>query len=141
MKVFLYYIGRAKDPHANALAADYIERISRFTPAHMAEIRPDKAKVDFWTRHPTAKKILLDPAGRSLDSTAFSTLFSSAEMLGHDMVFVIGGHDGLPPAWREHADLLLSLSSFTLPHELARAVLAEQIYRAFTILRNHPYPR
>lgn len=139
MKIFLYYIGRAKDPHANALAADYIERISRFAPAQMSEIRPDKT--DFWTRHPTAKKILLDPTGRTLDSPAFAALFSKAEMLGHDMVFVIGGHDGFPPGWREHADLLLSLSTFVLPHELARAVIAEQIYRAFTILRNHPYPR
>ena len=143
MKIFLYYIGRAKDPHANGLANDYIERISRFAPARMAEIRPDsnKDKADFWTRHPTAKKILLDPAGRSLDSTAFSKIVSSAEMLGHDLVFVIGGHDGLPPGWRERADLLLSLSALTMPHELARAVLAEQIYRAFTILRNHPYQR
>ena len=49
--------------------------------------------------------------------------------------------EGLPPAWRERADLLVSLSRLTLPHELARAVLAEQIYRAFTTLRGHPYPR
>jgi len=139
VKVFVYYIGRAKDAHANGMADDYMERISRFAPARMAEIRPDKA--DFWTRHPTAKKILLDPAGKSLDSTAFSKIVASAEMLGHDLVFVIGGHDGLPAAWRERADLLLSLSAFTMPHELARAVLAEQIYRAFTILRGHPYPR
>lgn len=62
-------------------------------------------------------------------------------MQGHDLVFMIGGHDGLPPAWRERADLLVSLSAMTMPHELARAVLAEQIYRAFTMLRGHPYPR
>ena len=62
-------------------------------------------------------------------------------MQGQDLVFVIGGHDGLPDAWRNRADLLLSLSAMTMPHELARAVLAEQIYRAFTILRGHPYQR
>jgi 23S rRNA (pseudouridine1915-N3)-methyltransferase len=57
------------------------------------------------------------------------------------MVFVIGGADGLPAEWRTRADLLLGLSAMTMPHELARVVLAEQIYRAFTALRGHPYPR
>lgn len=139
MKVFLYYSGKPKDPHANALAADYIKRTSHYAPAQMTEIKTEKT--DLWAKHPTAKKILLDPAGRSLDSDAFAKLFASAEMLGHDLVFVVGGHDGLPPAWRDRADILLSLSAMTMPHELARAVVAEQIYRAFTILRGHPYPR
>ncbi|MDP9170929.1 MAG: 23S rRNA (pseudouridine(1915)-N(3))-methyltransferase RlmH [Acidobacteriota bacterium] len=139
MKVFLYYIGKAKDKNSNALAADYMARANRYTPCVMAEIRPDRT--DFWTKHPTAKKILLDPAGKALDSNAVADLVAKAEMAGHDLVFVIGGHDGLPDAWRERADLLLSLSAMTMPHELARAVVAEQIYRAFTILRGHPYPR
>lgn len=139
MKVLLYYVGKAKDPHANALAADYIKRAGRYATAQMLEIKPDRT--DFWSKHPGATSILLDPAGRPLDSAAFAGLFAKAEMLGHDLVFVVGGHDGLPPAWRERADLLVSLSPMTMPHELARAVLAEQIYRAFTILRRHPYPR
>jgi 23S rRNA (pseudouridine1915-N3)-methyltransferase len=139
MKVFLYYIGKPKDTHANALAADYIARASRFTSTSMAEIRPDRT--DLWAKHPTAKKILLDPVGRTLDSSAFADLFAKAEMSGHDLVFAIGGHDGFTPEWRERADLLVSLSALTMPHELARAVLAEQIYRAFTMLRGHPYPR
>jgi 23S rRNA (pseudouridine1915-N3)-methyltransferase len=139
VKIFVYYSGKSKDPHANAMAAEYIRRAAHYAPSQMSEIRP--GRTDFWTRHPTAKKILLDPAGRPLDSTAFAALFSKAEMHGHDLVFVVGGHDGLPPAWRERADLLLSLSAMTMPHELARAVLAEQIYRAFTMLRGHPYPR
>jgi 23S rRNA (pseudouridine1915-N3)-methyltransferase len=62
-------------------------------------------------------------------------------MRGQDLVFLIGGHDGPPAQWRSRADLRVSLSALTMPHELARAVLAEQIYRAFTILRGHPYPR
>jgi 23S rRNA (pseudouridine1915-N3)-methyltransferase len=139
VKVFLYYVGKAKDPHANAMAADYIQRASRFAPSQMLEIKPDRA--DFWSKHPSATKILLDPAGRSIDSASFAALFAKAEMLGHDLVFVVGGHDGFPPAWRERADLLVSLSAMTMPHELARAVIAEQIYRAFTTLRGHPYPR
>ena len=139
MKVFLYYIGKPKDLHANALAADYIARANRFTSSSMAEIRPDRA--DLWSKHPAAKRLLLDPAGRTLDSTAFADLFAKAEMAGQDLVFAVGGHDGFPAEWRDRADLLVSLSALTMPHELARAVLAEQIYRAFTILRGHPYPR
>jgi 23S rRNA (pseudouridine1915-N3)-methyltransferase len=139
VKVFLYYVGKAKDANANALAAEYINRAGRYATSTMAEIRPERS--DFWSKHPTARKILLDPAGKPLDSQAFAAVLSHAEMHGHDLVFVVGGHDGLPEAWRGRADLLLSLSAMTMPHELARAVLAEQIYRAFTILRGHPYPR
>jgi 23S rRNA (pseudouridine1915-N3)-methyltransferase len=139
VKVFLYYVGKPKDANANALALEYIKRADRYATSTMAEIRPDRT--DFWSKHPTARKILLDPAGKPLDSQAFAAVFSHAEMHGHDLVFVVGGHDGLPEAWRGKADLLLSLSAMTMPHELARAVLAEQIYRAFTILRGHPYPR
>ena len=139
MKVFLYYIGKAKDAHANALAGDYMRRAGHYAASAMAEIRPERT--DLWAKHPTAKKILLDPAGKPLDSEKFAALFEKAEMQGHDLVFLIGGHAGLPEAWRRRADLLVSLSAMTMPHELARAVLAEQIYRAFTMLRGHPYPR
>jgi len=68
-------------------------------------------------------------------------IVEQAEHTGQDLVFLIGGHDGLPPEWKPRADLLLSLSAMTFPHELARAMLAEQIYRAFTTLRGYPYPR
>jgi 23S rRNA (pseudouridine1915-N3)-methyltransferase len=138
VKIFLYFIGKPKDQHANALAADYVQRAGHYAATRMSEIKPD---ADFWSKHPSAQKILLDPAGRALDSNNFADVFAKAEMVGRDLVFVIGGHNGLPQAWRDRADLLVSLSSMTMPHELARAVLAEQIYRAFTILRGHPYPR
>ncbi len=139
MKVFLYYIGKARDPEANRIAADFIERSARYTPCEMREIRPDR--FDPWSRHPAARKVLLDPAGREMDSRQFTTLVEKAEMEGRDLLFVVGGADGLPPAWRDRADLLVSLSRMTFPHELARAMLSEQIYRAFTTLRGHPYPR
>lgn len=139
MKVFLYYIGKAKDAHANALAADYMKRAGHYAASVMAEIRPERS--DLWEKHPTAKKILLDPSGKALDSGKFAGLIEKAEMNGHDLVFLIGGHAGLPAEWCKRADLLVSLSAMTMPHELARAVLAEQIYRAFTMLRGHPYPR
>ncbi|MBV9201729.1 MAG: 23S rRNA (pseudouridine(1915)-N(3))-methyltransferase RlmH, partial [Alphaproteobacteria bacterium] len=80
-------------------------------------------------------------AGAAMDSAAFASLVSKAEAGARDLLFLVGGHEGLPPEWKPKADILLSLSPMTFPHELARAMLAEQIYRAFTTLRGHPYPR
>ena len=139
MKIFLYFIGKPRDAHANAMAQDFLGRAARYAPAEMREIRPDR--VDLWGKHPSARKIFLDPAGQAMDSAGFAKLVSKAEMEGRDLVFLIGGHDGLPPGWGARADLLLSLSAMTFPHELARAMLTEQIYRAFATLRGHPYPR
>lgn len=139
MKTYLYFIGKPKDAHANAIAEDFLGRASRFSPCAMQEIDP--ARFDPFEKHPSARTILLDPAGRVLDTPAFVRIFADAEMNGRDLVFAVGGHGGLPPKWRERASMLLSLSAFTFPHELARAMLAEQIYRAFATLRNHPYPR
>ena len=135
MKLILYYVGKARDTHANAMAEEYIKRSNRFAKCEMREIQP--RKFDPFEKHPGAAKILLDPDGRRLDSAGFTKMIDQ----GRDAVFVIGGADGLPPAWKPRADLLLALSPLTMPHELARVVLAEQIYRALTTLRGHPYPR
>jgi 23S rRNA (pseudouridine1915-N3)-methyltransferase len=139
VKIYVYFIGRPKDPHTNAVAADFVARVSHYAPAEMREIRPER--LDPWARHPAARKILCDPAGKPVDSPGFSSLIAAAERDGRDLVFLVGGHEGLPPEWRKRDGLLLSLSPLTFPHELARAVLAEQIYRACTTLRGHPYPR
>jgi len=139
VKVFLYYIGKPRDPNANGIAAGFVQRIAHYAPCEMREVRPER--FDPWARHPAAHKVFLDPAGREMDSRQFTALMEKAEMEGRDLLFLVGGADGLPPAWSPRADLLLSLSRMTFPHELARAMLAEQIYRAFTTLRGHPYPR
>ena len=139
MKIFLYYIGKARDEHANAIAEEFIKRSNRYGSCLMREIVPQR--FDLFAKHASARKVFLDPAGKLQDSAAFVDLIEQAEREGREMVFLIGGHDGLPPEWKSRADLLLSLSPMTFPHELARAMLAEQIYRAFTTLRGHPYPR
>lgn len=139
MKVFLYFIGKPRDVHANAISTEFIKRSSRYMTCEMREINP--ARFDPFARHPAAKKVLLDPAGRSRSSADFVRLFSEAEQTGQDLLFIVGGHDGLPAEWKAQADLLLSLSPMTFPHELARAMITEQIYRALTTLRGHPYPR
>jgi 23S rRNA (pseudouridine1915-N3)-methyltransferase len=139
MRTYLYFIGKPKDSHANALAEDYAGRAARFAPVEMREIRPERT--DLWVKHPAARKVFLDPAGKPMDSAGFAALVSKAEMEGRDLVFLVGGHDGLPAGWAARADLLVALSGLTFPHELARVMLAEQIYRAFATLRGHPYPR
>ncbi|HET8548526.1 MAG TPA: 23S rRNA (pseudouridine(1915)-N(3))-methyltransferase RlmH [Bryobacteraceae bacterium] len=139
MRIWLYYIGKPRDTGLNAFADEFIRRTTRYGQVEMREIVP--GRIDVWAKHPAAAKILLDPAGRALDSEEFTQLIAKAEREGRDQVFVVGGADGLPPEWRSRADFLLSLSAMTFPHELARAMLAEQLYRAFTTLRGHPYPR
>lgn len=139
VKVYVYFIGKPRDRHATSIAEEYIKRSGRYASCEMREIRPERT--DLWARHPGATKVLLDPAGRGLSSAQFTALFARAEAQGRDLVFAIGGAEGLPAGWGARADLLLSLSAMTWPHELARAMLAEQIYRAFTTLRGHPYPR
>jgi 23S rRNA (pseudouridine1915-N3)-methyltransferase len=139
LKIWLYYIGKARDVAANSMAAEYVKRTTRFGHLEMREVKP--GRIEFNKCHPGAQRVLLDPAGRMMTSNEFAGFISRAEMAGRDLLFLVGGADGLPDEWRSPGDTLLSLSPMTLPHELARAVLAEQIYRAFTILRGHPYPR
>lgn len=139
MKIFVYYIGKPRDAHANAIAAEFLKRSGRYADCEMREIVP--RRFPLFSRHSSARKIFLDTAGRAMDSPQFVQIVERAERDGQDLLFLIGGHDGLPNEWKPRADLLLSLSPMTFPHELARAMLAEQIYRAFTTLRGHPYPR
>lgn len=139
MRLYLLYIGKPRDAHANALAGEFIKRSGRYMSCEMREIDP--RRYDLFARHAAALTVFCDPAGKTLDSAAFARLVGGTEQDARDLVFLIGGHDGLPAAWKPRAGLLLSLSALTFPHELARAMLAEQIYRALTTLRGHPYPR
>jgi 23S rRNA (pseudouridine1915-N3)-methyltransferase len=139
VRVFLYFVGKARDAHANAMAEEYFQRARRYAACEMAGIKPGRS--DPWRKHPAATKILLDAGGKQLDSAGFAGLISRAEREARDLVFLVGGADGAPAGWRSRADLVLSLSAMTWPHELARVLLAEQIYRAFALLRGHPYPR
>jgi 23S rRNA (pseudouridine1915-N3)-methyltransferase len=139
MRILLYYVGKPRDPHANRMAEEFIQRSTRYAKCEMREIVP--ARFDPWAKHPSATKVLLDPAGKAMDSPQFAKLVSHAEQEARDLVFLVAGASGPPEAWRQNRAPLLSLSAMTMPHELARVVLAEQIYRAFTLLRGHPYPK
>jgi 23S rRNA (pseudouridine1915-N3)-methyltransferase len=85
--------------------------------------------------------IALDERGRDLTSVQLSTQLQSWQQDGRDVALVIGGADGLDAEFKAQADMLLRISSLTLPHGMVRVLLAEQLYRAWTITQNHPYHR
>ena len=139
VKVKICFIGKPRDRHANAIAEEFVKRTSRWADCQLREIDP--RRYDLPARHASAVKVYLDSGGSLMSSDEFGQFMRKAELEAREVVFLTGGADGWPGGWRPHADLLLSLSPMTFPHELARAMLAEQVYRAFATLRGHPYPR
>lgn len=134
MKIHLLYVGKQRNRETDRLALDYASRIERFCTFQLKPIKDESAA----DAYPRALRVVLDPAGGQMTSRDLAKFLEHA---GRDVAFFVGGPDGFSDEFRAKADRLLSLSKMTLPHELTRVVLAEQIYRAFTILRNHPYPR
>jgi 23S rRNA (pseudouridine1915-N3)-methyltransferase len=88
-----------------------------------------------------ARIVALDEHGRDWTTVQLAQQLPRWQQDGRDVAFVIGGADGLDPAIKAQADLLLRLSSLTLPHAMVRVLLAEQLYRAWSITQNHPYHR
>ena len=89
MKLWLYFIGKPRDAHANGMAEEFIKRSSRYMDCEMREIQP--ARFDLFGRHASARKVFLDPAGKTMDSQRFAALLSEAELQARDLVFLIGG--------------------------------------------------
>ena len=88
-----------------------------------------------------ARIVALDEHGKDLTSVQLSHLFTQWQQDGRDVAFIIGGADGLDPEFKRNADMLIRISSMTLPHGMVRVMLAEQLYRAWSITQNHPYHR
>lgn len=88
-----------------------------------------------------ARIIALDEHGKDLTSVQLSQLLKQWQQEGGDVTFVIGGADGLDADFKKTADMLIRISSLTLPHGMVRVMLAEQLYRAWSITQNHPYHR
>ena len=135
LKITLFYIGKPRSHEANLLAEDYAARIEHFCRFEIVQLRNEH---EVGKQSSKVLRVILDPAGDAMRSEELARLMETA---GRDIAFFVGGADGFSPEFRQSADQLLSLSQMTLPHELARVIITEQIYRAFTILRNHPYPR
>jgi len=154
MRIRIIWEGKTKDARLNALTADYRKRISHLCDVVIEEIRPardpvrDKAdKLSAGERRLLEKlrgstKVFLDERGREYSSQEFAQWLGQQALQGtREIAFLIGGPDGFPTAFRKEADHLMALSRMTLTHEWARALLFEQIYRGFTILRGYPYAR
>ncbi len=147
-------VGAPKLPGLAAAIRDYESRISHYFKFEVIEIRPqritpgvdrrsvvDKESESLLAQIPAGLEIVaVDERGVSLSSEQLADYLDELAVLGRPGVaFLIGGPLGLSEFLRRKADRVLSLSSFTLPHELARLVLSEQIYRAGTIQRGEPY--
>jgi 23S rRNA (pseudouridine1915-N3)-methyltransferase len=119
-----------------------LKEVEERRPVKGAELKAREAALLRAALPQSARVIALDERGKALDSAAFAGLLGCWRDEGlRETAFVIGGADGLDPDLRASADLLLSLGPMTWPHLLARALLAEQLYRAQTILAGHPYHR
>ena len=144
MKLILAAINapRSSDPAA-ALAADYLERASRYTPCEPLTFASEALLLSWLDRQAartTPVLILLDSRGKQITSEDFAFQLGRLRDSGaQSVILAIGPHDGWSAAARSRAKTILSFGAITLPHNLARAVLAEQIYRALTILAGHPY--
>lgn len=143
MKIHLVMLGKTRRPEVRSLLDDYAGRIRRFAEIQFTELREDSAvSVRKLELDPAATVVLLDPAGKPQTSEQFARWLGDTRDRGaREIVFLCGGAEGFPDALRRRATQKLSLSSLTFSHELARAMLAEQLYRAFAILAGHPYPK
>jgi 23S rRNA (pseudouridine1915-N3)-methyltransferase len=143
MRIRLVMLGKTRRSEIRALLDDYLARLRRFAEVELTELREDSpASLRKLTLDPAATVILLDDAGKHLTSAQFAKWLGEARDRGtRELVFLCGAAEGFPESLRGRAAQKLSLSSLTFSHELARAMLAEQLYRAFTILAGHPYPK
>jgi 23S rRNA (pseudouridine1915-N3)-methyltransferase len=144
VKIAIIAVGKVKQLGLRAELDDYLKRIQRYTSCTEIELK-DGSDAEVLARFEKAiparaKRIALEVGGRALSSQGLADLVANAEQTAIPaLAFLIGGAYGLPQTLSASAQLQLSLSALTLPHRLARLVLAEQVYRAYTILRNEPY--
>ena len=142
MNIRLLMLGKTRRPELRALLDDYIKRISRHSPIEITEIRDESAALKRLDADRAATAVLLDAAGKNLDSNALAQWLAEFRDRGtRELIFLCGDAEGFPDSLRRRANQKLSLSAMTFSHELARVMLAEQLYRAFAILAGSPYPK
>jgi len=143
LRLSLIAVGKIKQAGLRAELDDYLGRVRRYASCEEIELK-DGSDAELASRFERAlpkraSVIALEVEGKTVSSPALAELVRRAELDGVPLAFLIGGAYGLPKMVSSAAQLQLSLSALTLPHRLARVVLAEQLYRAFTILRGEPY--
>jgi 23S rRNA (pseudouridine1915-N3)-methyltransferase len=143
VKLSIAWIGKTKEPAIHSLTDEYLKRLSHYADAQGMTLKDESALLKLCGREARPVRrtlVLLDIRGKLLTSEEF------AEFLGNHqdrnsspLLFAVGPANGFTAEIRQEANLLLSLGKMTVAHELARVVLLEQLYRAFTILKGHPY--
>jgi 23S rRNA (pseudouridine1915-N3)-methyltransferase len=134
--------GTSKQSAVDELTADYLQRAARYSSVESAEYSSEEALLKSLERPGRTAPVFvaLDSAGKQMSSEELSQFITQQMERGtQELVLAVGPADGWSDATSKRAQLMLSLGRITLPHELARVVIAEQIYRAFTILNRHPY--
>ena len=142
MKIKVAWIGKTKEPAVQALTGEYLKRISHYAEVEGIAAKDEPAILEVAAgerKRDRCKLILLDSRGKQFSSEDFAAMLEREQLNPIPLLFAIGASDGFTEAARGQAAQTISLGKMTLPHELARVVLLEQIYRAFTILKNHPY--
>jgi len=150
MKFRFLWVGKTRDPNYKALQQEYLKRLEHFVKCEVVEVRDAEGRdaraiegnriLEKLNHSPFV--CLLDIGGHGMSSTALAGEIDKWQNSGRkEVTFIIGGADGVSPQVAECAGLRLSLSFLTFTHEMARVVLLEQLYRAYTILRGYPYQR
>jgi len=150
LKIKVLWVGKSRDPWVKDAIEEYAGRIRRYTPLELIDIRDEKGAAAEEMRRrecerlekqipPGATLILLDERGEQMDSSGLASFVGKQRDCGTgELIFVIGGAYGFSEEFRRRGTLL-ALSKMTFTHQMVRAFLLEQIYRAFTILNNEPY--
>ena len=143
MKIKVAWIGKTKEAAIAALTDEYLKRISRYCPVEGITFRGEAdllAKSGAGKSSSKSTLVLMDSGGKEFSSEQFAKFLGDYQDRNPlPLVFAIGGADGFTTEARSSAQHVISLGKMTLAHELARVVLLEQVYRAFTILKGHPY--
>ncbi len=143
MRIRILAVGKLKEAHYRAAVDEYVKRLRHYASVEEVELRdePEQALVKSMKKAIPERThvVALTIGGRARSSEELAAFLEDAAMRGRDLVFVIGGADGIPEEVVRRASEQLSLSRMTLPHRLARLVLVEQLYRAMTIRRGEPY--
>ena len=146
MRLTIITVGHKMPDWVTTATQDYMKRMPADCSIEIKEIKPDlspaKEAVKMSSAIPKGSRIIaLDERGKDQTTQQLSTQLANWRQEGVDIAFLIGGADGLDTSIKENAQALWRLSSLTLPHAMARVLLVEQLYRAWTILQGHPYHR
>jgi 23S rRNA (pseudouridine1915-N3)-methyltransferase len=146
MKFRFVWVGKTKDANWRALQEEYLSRLAHFVKFEITEIKDGAPETEskriLENLNQSAFVCLLDVKGRAVSSHALANQIEKWQNRGlKEVIFIIGGADGVASEVVERADISLSLSVLTFTHDMARVVLLEQLYRAFTIIKGFPYQK